>query len=131
METITLLLLFGFFFIYVCLKLFVSKSQSSFLENFETQNITGWDRNELDEAKKYALAKEEFSLKESLVELAIFSFWIFLGLKMIAPLLTSNSLALQTVGIVVFLGVAFIFELPIKYMHAFDLDKKFGFSVIT
>lgn len=131
METISLLLLFGFFFIYVCLKLFVSKTQSSFLANFQTQNLAGWDESELNEAKKYALAKEEFSLKESLAELTIFSFWIFLGLKTLSGLLTSDSLALQTAGIVVFLVIASIFELPIKYMSAFDLDKKFGFSVIT
>ena len=78
------------------------------MSNFETDNINGWDSDELNEAKKYALAKEEFSIKESLVELAIFSFWIFLGLKIISPLLTSNSLAVQTAGIVVFLALALI-----------------------
>lgn len=127
-ETIFVILIF--YFLYIFTKLLVSFSQIAFIRGFKTKN-DGFDEKELNGAKEYALAKERFIVVESLYDAALFCFWAFFGFFALSPLLSSDSLWTQTLGVLTFLALGFVLELPIKAALTFGLDKKFGFTSTT
>jgi STE24 endopeptidase len=124
----TLLLLF--YALYISTKLFVSFSQIRFLRNFAVTD-DGFDAEELTKAREYATAKERFAVIDALYEGGVFCFWIFAGLGIISPLISQGSVMMQTLGLIAFLAIGFLLEMPVKIAVTFGLDKKFGFTATT
>lgn len=129
-ETLILKLILLFYVVYVAIRLLVNFSQIRFLKTFDF-TIDGFDAEELKKAREYALAKEKFAVYDGLYEAALFCFWIFAGISILYPLLSSNNVSMQTLGIVTFLAANFLFEMPLKIAAVFGLDKKFGFTKTT
>lgn len=119
-----------FYALYIFTKLFVSASQIRFLKNF-TADTNGFDEAELLKAKEYGGAKEKFALFEALYDMALFCFWVFVGLSLLSVLLFAESIFTQTLGVIAFLSIGFVLELPLKIAFVFGLDKKFGFTSTT
>ncbi len=119
-----------FYTAYISTKLFVSFSQIRFLKNFVASN-GDFNEQELANAKEYAVAKERFALMDALYDGAVFCFWIFAGLGIISPLISEASILTQTLGLIAFLAIGFLLEMPIKIAVTFGLDKKFGFTATT
>ncbi|MDD3465808.1 MAG: M48 family metallopeptidase [Campylobacterales bacterium] len=120
----------GFFAFYVCVKMWVSFRQIEFLQNFKPQD-DGFDVKELEESRKYALAKEKFAILTHAVEFFVFCFWAFVGISILSSLLTNDSKLYQALGIAAFLAIGFLLELPLSILSTFGLDKKFGFTATT
>ena len=129
-EALILKLILVFYALYIGIKLFVNLSQIRFLTTFAAET-DGFDANEMSNAKEYAIAKEKFSIYETIYEMFIFLFWVFAGLSIIAPLISSNEIFTQTLAVSAFLAINFFLEIPLKIAAVFGLDKKFGFTKTT
>ncbi len=129
-EPFILKLILLFYAAYVAIKLFVNLSQIRFLKTFD-KPLDGFEQEEMSKAKEYALSKEKFAIYETLYESVVFAFWALFGLSLLSGLLSSESILMQTVGIIVFLTINFFIEMPIKIAAVFGLDKKFGFTKTT
>lgn len=116
--------------LYTAIKLFVNFSQIKFLKNFQIKHGE-FDVGDMEKAKEYATQKERFVAFEAVFEFAIFCFWIFVGISILSPLLSAQSIASQTLGVLLFLTISFVLELPIKIAFVFGLDKKFDFTRVT
>jgi len=118
------------YLLYFCIKLLVGRSQERFLREFAPSD-DGFDTEELNKAREYALAKERFSKKELFVDGFLFLFWVFVGFGILFELLGSESILIQTVGVILFLGVGFLVESILSYARTFGIDKSFGFTAST
>jgi len=72
-EGVIFILILLFYVAHILAKLSVNVSQISFLKSFSGEDKQ-FERDELDKAKEYALAKERFAIMENIYDLAAFLF---------------------------------------------------------
>lgn len=116
--------------LYFGIKLLVGRSQERFLKRFAPKD-DGFGGDELESSREYALAKEGFLKKELFAEGVLFLFWIFAGFRALSELLGSDSIFVQTSGVILFLLIGFLFESLLSYARTFGIDKSFGFTAST
>jgi len=108
-EGVIFILILLFYVAHILAKLSVNVSQISFLKSFSGEDKQ-FERDELDKAKEYALAKERFAIMENIYDLVLFCFWIFAGLSLLSDMLAADSILTQTLGVTLFLLIGFILE---------------------
>lgn len=119
------------YFLYVASKVLISLLQYNFVINKNTNLPKILDDENFIVAKSYALAKEKLSIVSSFVDLAIFIFWIYFGLKFLDAIVQIDNNFIKAVVMVdLFIVVNWIFSLPLELYQTFWLDKKYNFSNI-
>jgi STE24 endopeptidase len=117
------------FFIYILTKIYISVMEVGYVrEQKETPAVILTPSNYV-KAAEYKISSQRIEILGSLVEYAVFIFWIGFGLKWLESIVTIEDVALKSVVYILLFGVVgFFISLPFDLYKTFVLDKKFGFS---
>jgi STE24 endopeptidase len=80
-------------------------------------------------AADYKIAGQRMSMLSTLVDYAMFIFWVGFGLKWLDGAIMIEDMAMKSVAFVLaFAAINYIVGLPFDLYQTFGMDKKFGFS---
>ena len=117
------------YFLYISTKLYASVMQIAYVRRAMTQKAVLLEPSKYYEAGEYVLVKEKLSLINSLVEYAIFIFWMNSGLVWLDSLVTGQSSLLSAIIFVLsFLAINWLITLPFEIYMKFVIDERFGYN---
>ncbi len=120
------------FFIYVLIKIYISVMQIGYVARAKHMNPVLMTPSRYMKAADYLISTERVKIVETLIEYALFVFWLSWGIRWLDTLTWSMSPVLQAVVAVnLFLIVNYIVELPFSIYKTFVIDERFKFNNMT
>ncbi len=117
------------YFIYVLVKIYVSIMEIGYVSRAKNEDAVILSSSNYIKAAEYKIKSERMNILSSLVDYAVFLFWIGFGLKFLENLILIDDVALKSVlFVLIFIIINYLFSLPFDIYKSFVLDKKFGFS---
>lgn len=120
------------FFIYIVLKLYISIMQIGYISQEREKEPFLLSQEKYREAGDYSIAKERVEIVSTILEYALFLFWINDGFILLDNYILTES---ETTKTLLFLfGFIFInsfVNLPLDIYKKFVIDEKFGFNKST
>ncbi len=120
------------FFIYVLIKIYISVMQIGYVARAKHMNPVLMTPSLYMKAADYLISTERVKIVETLIEYALFIFWLSWGIRWLDTLTWSMGPVLQAVVAVnLFLIVNYIVELPFSIYKTFVIDERFKFNNMT
>ena len=120
------------FFIYVLIKIYISVMQIGYVARAKHMNPVLMTPSRYMKAADYLISTERVKIVETLIEYALFIFWLSWGIRWLDTLTWSMGPVLQAVVAVnLFLIVNYIVELPFSIYKTFVIDERFKFNNMT
>ncbi len=124
--------LMALFTLYVVLKLYVSVMQIGYINERKKSEAVLMSARNFHDAALYATARERLSMVSTLIEYALFLFWMGGLLVWFADVTMGLSPMLQSVAVVMgFVLIGGIVSLPLEWYGKFVIDARFGFNRST
>lgn len=120
------------FTIYTFLKLYISVMQIGYISQEKGREAVLMSQDKYSVAGTYAIKKERLGMISTLVDYAMFIWWVSVGFAWLSNALqTDNSVIEAVVFLFGFIAVGFVVGLPFELYQTFKLDKEFGFTKMT
>ena len=120
------------YFLYILLKVYISVMQIGYLSKAKHLPAVILDKKRYKDAADYKIATERMGILSSLVDYAMFIFWVGFALRWLDSMIDiDNTLLKSVIYIDLFIIINYIVSLPFELYSTFYLDKKFGFSNMT
>ncbi len=120
------------FFLYVLVKIYISVMQIGFVARAKHMNPVLMTPSRYIKAANYLISTERIKIVETLIEYALFLFWLSWGIRWLDTLTWNMNPILQAVVAVnLFLIVNYIVELPFTIYKTFVIDERFKFNNMT
>ena len=120
------------FFLYVLIKIYISVMQIGYVARAKHMNPVLMTPSRYMKAADYLISTERVKIVETLIEYALFIFWLSWGIRWLDTLTWSMGPVLQAVVAVnLFLIVNYIVELPFSIYKTFVIDERFKFNNMT
>ncbi len=117
------------FFIYILVKIYISVMQIGFVARARQMNPVLMTPGRYMKAADYLISTERIKIVETLIEYALFVFWLSWGIRWLDTLTWNMTPVLQAVVAVnLFLIVNYIVELPFSIYKTFVIDERFKFN---
>ena len=120
------------YFIYVLTKIYISTMEIGFVSKAKNDPAVILIPSNYMKAANYKIATQRMEMLSTLVEYAMFMFWVGFGLKWLEKSITISDPTMKSVAYVLaFIVIGYIVSLPFDLYKTFVLDKKYGFSNMT
>ncbi|WP_457595662.1 M48 family metallopeptidase [Hydrogenimonas sp.] len=120
------------FFLYVLIKVYINVMQIGFVARAKQMNPVLMTPSRYMKAANYLISTERVKIVETLIEYALFIFWLSWGIRWLDTLTWNMDPILQAVVAVnLFLIVNYIVELPFSIYKTFVIDERFRFNNMT
>ncbi len=120
------------FTIYTLLKLYISVMQIGYIAQEKNKEALLMSQDKYEVAGRYAIEKERLSMLSTLIEYALFVWWVTVGFGWLSTLLQSgNSIMDSVIFLFGFVAIGYIVGLPLELYQTFKLDKEYGFTKTT
>ncbi|CAA6814332.1 MAG: Putative integral membrane zinc-metalloprotease [uncultured Sulfurovum sp.] len=120
------------FTIYTFLKLYISVMQIGYISQEKNREAVLMSQDKYFVAGTYAIKKERLGMISTLVDYAMFVWWITVGFAWLAGALQTDNSVVEAVAFLFgFIAVGFVVGLPFELYQTFKLDKEYGFSKTT
>ncbi len=120
------------FTVYTLLRIYISVMQIGYISQEKNTEAVLMSQEKYEVAGTYAIKKERLGLLSTLVDYAMFVWWVTVGFTWLTSALsTDNSIAEAVVFLFGFIGVGFVIGLPFELYQTFKLDKEYGFTKTT
>ncbi len=120
------------FFLYVLIKVYISVMQIGFVSRAKHMNPVLMTPSRYMKAANYLISTERVKIVETLIEYALFVFWLSWGIRWLDTLTWNLDPILQAViAVNLFLIVNYIVELPFSIYKTFVIDERFKFNNMT
>ncbi len=120
------------YFFYILTKVYISTMEIGYVAKAKHLKAVILDPKSYKEAAEYKIASQRMEILSSLVDYALFIFWVGFGLRWLDEAINiDNELIKSVVYVDAFIAINYIVTLPFDIYSKFYLDKKFGFSNIT
>lgn len=120
------------FTIYTFLKLYISVMQIGYIAQEKSREAVLMSQDKYTVAGTYAIKKERLGLISTLVDYAMFIWWVSVGFEWLTSALQTNNSAIDAVIFLFgFIAVGFAIGLPFELYQTFKLDKEYGFTKTT
>jgi STE24 endopeptidase len=120
------------FTVYTLLKIYISVMQIGYISEEKNKEAVLMSRDKYEVAGTYAIKKERLGMLSTLVDYAMFVFWVTAGFSWLtATLGTNNAVVDAVVFLFGFIAVGYVVGLPFELYQTFKLDKEFGFTKTT
>ena len=117
------------YFIYVLLKIYISTMEVGYVSKAKHDTPVILTLKNYIKAAEYKIAGQRMSMLGTLVDYAMFIFWISFGLKWLDGTIMIEDIAIKSVAFVLaFAAINYLVGLPFDLYQTFVMDKKFGFS---
>jgi len=127
-----LIWLIGFYTLYTLLRIYLSIMQAGYIDTQKRKKAVILPEGKYIVAGNYAIAKEKLSIVESLVEYAMFLWWVLYGFGLLQRVVGIDSGIVSSVLFVMgYFALNFIVSLPLDIYSRFVLDESFGFNKTT
>ena len=120
------------FTVYTLLKLYISVMQIGYISEEKNKEAVLMSKSKYEIAGRYAIKKERLGMLTTLVEYAMFVFWVTAGFSWLTSTLQTDSSVVEAVVFLFgFIAVGYVVGLPFELYQTFKLDKEFGFTKTT
>ena len=120
------------FTIYTLLKLYISVMQIGYISQEKNKDAVLMSQDKYEVAGTYAIKKERLGILSTLVDYAMFVFWVTVGFAWLTNSLQTDSSVVEAVVFLFgFIAVGFVIGLPFELYQTFKLDKEYGFTKTT
>ncbi|CAA6812934.1 MAG: Putative integral membrane zinc-metalloprotease [uncultured Sulfurovum sp.] len=120
------------FTLYTFLKLYISVMQIGYIAQEKGREAVLMSQDKYTVAGTYAIKKERLGLISTLIDYAMFIWWVTVGFEWLTSALeTSNSVLDAVIFLFGFITVGFVIGLPFELYQTFKLDKEYGFTQTT
>ncbi len=120
------------FTIYTLLKLYISVMQIGYISQEKNKEAVLMSQDKYEVAGMYAIKKERLGMLSTLVDYAMFVWWVTVGFAWLnSALQTDNSLLSAVLFLFGFIAVGFVVGLPFELYQTFKLNRDFGFTKTT
>lgn len=120
------------FFLYVLVKVYISVMQIGYVARAKHSNPVLMTPSKYMKSANYLVSTERLKIVETLMEYALFLFWLSFGIRWLDTLTWNMGPILQAVVAVnLFLIVNYIVELPFTIYKTFVIDERFKFNNMT
>ena len=120
------------FTIYTLLKLYISVMQIGYISEEKNKEAVLMSQDKYQVAGTYAIKKERLGMLSTLVDYAMFIFWVTVGFTWLTSSLQTDSTVIEAVVFLFgFIAVGFVIGLPFELYQTFKLDKEYGFTKTT
>lgn len=127
-----LTLAIGIYTLYILVRVYVSVMQIGYLSQARLQKAVLLAPEEYLEAGSYAISKERLGLVSTVVEFALFIFWISLGISWLDGLFSALPPLWHTIIFVLgFVVLNSLVSLPFDLYQKFVIDEAYGFNKST
>ena len=120
------------FFLYILLKVYISVMQIGYVSKAKDMPPVLMKPSNWIKSARYLITNERLKIVETLVEYALFIFWLSWGIRWIDTMTWNVNPILQAViAVNIFLVVNYIVELPFTIYQTFVIDERFKFNHST
>jgi len=120
------------YFAYVMLRVYISVMEIGYVAKEKSNKPVILLPSNYLKAAGYKISSERMAIVSSLVDYAMFIFWIGFGLVWLDNLIVIDDVLLKSVVyILAFLGINYLVGIPFDIYKTFTLDKKYEFSKMT
>jgi len=120
------------FFVYVVIKIYIGVMQIGYVAKAKDMPPVLMKPSTWIKSARYLIANERMKLVETLVEYALFVFWMAWGIRWLDTMTWDmGPIAQAVVAVDLFLAVNYLFDLPFSLYKTFVVDEKFGFNNTT
>ena len=120
------------FTVYTLLKLYISVMQIGYISEEKNKEAVLMSKSKYEIAGRYAIKKERLGMLTTLVEYAMFVFWVTAGFSWLTSTLQTDSSVVEAVVFLFgFIALGYVIGLPFELYQTFKLDKEFGFTKTT
>ncbi|MBE0498100.1 MAG: M48 family metallopeptidase [Campylobacterales bacterium] len=127
-----LTLAIGIYTLYILVRVYVSVMQIGYLSQARLQKAVLLAPEEYLEAGSYAISKERLGLVSTVVEFALFIFWISLGISWLDGFFSALPPLWHTIIFVLgFVVLNSLVSLPFDLYQKFVIDEAYGFNKST
>ena len=122
----------GVYTVYILVRIYVSVMQTGYLSKAKTQQSVLLPAQEFIQAGNYAITKERLSIVSTIVEYAVFIFWMSFGIAWLDGQFLTLSPTWHTIVFVLgFIVINAIISLPFELYQKFVVDEEYGFNKST
>ena len=122
----------GVYTVYILVRIYVSVMQTGYLSKAKTQQSVLLPAQEFIQAGNYAITKERLSIVSTIVEYAVFIFWMSFGIAWLDGQFLTLSPTWHTIVFVLgFIVLNAIVSLPFELYQKFVVDEEYGFNKST
>ncbi|HIP51584.1 MAG TPA: M48 family peptidase, partial [Campylobacterales bacterium] len=120
------------FTVYTLLKIYISVMQIGYISQEKNKEAVLMSRDKYEVAGTYAIKKERLGMLSTLVDYAMFVWWVTVGFAWLTATLQTDSTVMEAVVFLFgFIAVGFVIGLPFELYQTFKLDKEYGFTKTT
>ena len=120
------------FFLYVLIKIYISVMQIGYVSKAKDMPPILMKPSSWIKSAKYLISNERLKILETLVEYALFIFWLSWGIRWIDTMTWNIDPVIQAaIAVDIFLIVNYIVELPFTIYQTFVIDERFKFNHST
>ncbi|SFP36022.1 M48 family metallopeptidase [Hydrogenimonas thermophila] len=120
------------FFLYVLIKIYISVMQIGYVSKAKDMPPVLMKPSSWIKSAKYLITNERLKILETLVEYALFIFWLSWGIRWIDTMTWNIDPVIQAaIAVNIFLIVNYIVELPFTIYQTFVIDERFKFNHST
>jgi STE24 endopeptidase len=121
------------FSIYFVLKVYIALMQIGYINHEKRGEAIILSASKYIKAAHYAVRVQKLSIIESIVEYALFIFWITNGLVWLDSVIhyEESAILASTLYVLSFLAIGYVIHLPLDIYKTFWLNKEYEFSQIT
>ncbi|BDY12121.1 M48 family metallopeptidase [Hydrogenimonas cancrithermarum] len=117
------------FFLYVLIKVYISVMQIGYVARAKDMPPVLMKPSSWIKSARYLISNERLKIVETLVEYALFVFWLSWGIRWLDTMTWNMDPILQAViAVDLFLIVNYIVELPFSIYKTFVIDERFKFN---
>lgn len=122
----------GIYTVYILVRIYVSVMQTGYLSKAKSQQSVLLPAQEYVQAGNYAITKERLSIVSTIVEYAVFIFWMSFGIAWLDGQFLTLSSTWHTIFFVLgFILLNGIVSLPFELYQKFVVDEEYGFNKST
>ncbi len=120
------------FTVYTLLKVYISVMQIGYISEEKNREAVLMSQDKYQVAGEYAIKKERLGLLSTLVDYAMFVWWVTVGFHWLSSTLnTDNSVIDSVIFLFGFISIGYLVGLPFEIYQTFKLDKEYGFTKTT
>ena len=118
--------------VYTLVKIYISIMHIGYIADEKNGEAVLMSPEKFQIAGEYAIKKERLALVNTIIEYAMFVWWLTAGFSWLTMTLgTDNSVIDAVLFLFGFIAVGYVVGLPFELYQTFELDKEYGFTQTT
>lgn len=118
--------------VYTLVKIYISIMHIGYIADEKNGEAVLMSPEKFQIAGEYAIKKERLALVNTIIEYAMFVWWLTAGFSWLTMTLgTDNSVIDAVLFLFGFIAVGYVVGLPFELYQTFELDKEYGFAQTT